>query len=277
MVTLVAAVLVLGLVAVAALALVEILLRRQRQEGTITGAYELAVLITGHHSLPDTVITALVRRNAVRESRSGLCAKVAGASAEDPAERLVLDFLTARGGRAARHQIARAPGWPSLEKRMRAELRRRGLLRPHWMSWTIVLSALTVFPVLLTNVATLAIVLDIAGDLLSGETSAAWAAVGQWWPALLVPPLTVTGGLVIEWMRAPDGDRTLVGQAVYHEVLAAHPDHDGSLESYVLRGDPQPGTVPAPTPARESPDDDGDADGGGDGGGGGCGCGCGDA
>lgn len=232
------------------------------------------MLARGRHALPDTVVTALVRRNAVREARSGLCTLVTGAAADHPAEHVVLGFLTARAGRAARHEIVRAPEWAPVERRMRAELRRRGLLRPHWMSSTIVLGALTVFLVLLTNIATLTVLLDTAGDLLTGESAAAWARLGQWWPALLVPPLTVAGGVVITWMRTPADDRTLVGEAVCRETLAAHPDHDGSLESYVLLGEPSPD----PVPARRGPseEDDGDADAGGDGGDG-CGCGGGDA
>ncbi|GAA4950056.1 uncharacterized protein (TIGR04222 family) [Nonomuraea thailandensis] len=278
MVVIVAVVLALGLVAVVVLVLLECLVRRplrHGEKGAITGgAYELAVLIKGRRSLAETAITALVRRNAVRESRSGLCAAVPGAAAVHPAERLVLGFLAGRAGRATRREIAEAPGWPPLESRMRAELGRRGLLRPGWMSWPLTLSALTFLPVLCANVATLMLALDTAGDLLTGKPAAAWARLGQWWPALVAPPLTVVFWMVIEWMWTPHGGTTRAGEAAYREVLAAHPDHDGSLESYVIRGERPPETVPAPAPVRGGADDDGDADTGGDGG---CGCGGGDA
>ncbi|MEV0825226.1 TIGR04222 domain-containing membrane protein [Nonomuraea rubra] len=279
MVVIVAAVLALGLVAVVALVLVECLLRWRLRHGPadeLRSACELAVFIKGRHSLAHTAITALVRRNAVRESRSGLCTAVAGASAGEPAERLALDFLAARAGRATRWEITAAPGWPPLEARMRAELVRRGLLRPGWMSWTLILSGLTVIPVLCTNISTFLLAIDTAGDLLTGEP--VWPRLGQWWPALLAPPLTVAFLMVIEWMRTPGDDKTLLGEAVYQQVLAAHPDHDGSLESYVIRGERPPETVPAPAAAPERGGADDDGDGGGDAGGdGGCGCGGGDA
>ncbi|MEV4805918.1 hypothetical protein AB0K18_38470 [Nonomuraea sp. NPDC049421] len=46
-----------------------------------------------------------------------------------PAERLVLDLLAARLGRAHRRDLKRAPEWAPLEKRIRRDLVRRGLLR----------------------------------------------------------------------------------------------------------------------------------------------------
>ncbi|MET8864276.1 TIGR04222 domain-containing membrane protein [Nonomuraea sp. NPDC004580] len=97
----------------------------------VRDAYELAVLTGGPRALAGTAIIALLRRSAVRASRSGRYTVIAGAGGGTwhPAEQLVLDLLAARLGRAHRRDLERAPEWAALEKRIRLGLVRRGLLR----------------------------------------------------------------------------------------------------------------------------------------------------
>jgi uncharacterized protein (TIGR04222 family) len=230
-------VVVSGLVAVVVLVVVECLSRWRSgrgRVGEITDAYELAVLAGGGRSLADTVITALVRRDVVRESPEGLCSPVAGRSAEHPAERLVLGILSKRMGHARRAEIEREPGWRPLKRRIRADLVRRGLLLPTWTVWVAGVALLGGFAVLWANLGFVAVMVVVLADLLSGDWEAALGMIGRQWPVLLAPPLTVAFALVLRWVASV---RTPAGEAAYEDVLSAHPGYDDSLEAYVLHGE----------------------------------------
>jgi hypothetical protein len=189
-------VVVSGLVVVVVLVLVECLSRWRSgrgRVGEITDAYELAVLAGGGRSLADTVITALVRRNVVRESPEGLCSPVAGMPAEHPAA---------------------------------------GAVAPTWTLWVAGVAALGGFAVLWANLGFVAVMVVMVADLLSGDWEAALGMIGQQWSVPLAPPLTVAFALVLRWValvRTPAGEAAyedlLAAHPGYDDSLEAYVLH----------------------------------------------------